>query len=159
MPDPKELLRELLSRTCIGAVAQPETGGDLLLHFAEWQQYESPPDPTLLASERGKWTMLLSCPWRLDSPTGVVCDWRSVADPVLEREQAHAKFEGLQVEEIDLKLPANDLEVRFGNGDVLRLLCDSSGIGDDCWYILRPDGSSIAATRDYRLTFEPRSTP
>jgi hypothetical protein len=54
--NPEHIVRELLHRTCIGAVAQPETGGDLLLHFGDWQHYETPPNPALLATERGKWS-------------------------------------------------------------------------------------------------------
>jgi hypothetical protein len=155
MLDPESLIRELIHRTCIGAVAQPETGGDLLLHFGDWQPYETPPNPALLATERGKWSLMLSSAWRFDGPSGVICDWRSVSDPEKESQESHMAFEGLRVEAIKLVKPGNDLELIFSHGHTLRSLCDSFGTGDDCWYILRPDASSVAATHDYRLIYEP----
>lgn len=153
--NPEHLIRELLHRTCIGAIAQPETGSDLLLHFGDWQPYETPPNPALLTTERGKWSLMLSSPWRLDGPRGVVCDWRSVSDPEKESLESHVAFEGLRIETIKLLKPGNDLEVMLSRGHTLRVLCDSQGANDDCWYILRPDSSSVAATHDYRLIYEP----
>ena len=153
--NPEYLIRELLHRTCIGATAQPETGGDLLLHFGDWQSYEPLANPRLQVTERGKWSLMLSSPWRLDGPNGVVCDWRSVANPQKESDELHLAFEGLRVEGITVMKPANDLDVAMSRGHRLRVLCDSDGSSDDCWFVLRPDASSIAATHDFRLTYEP----
>jgi hypothetical protein len=154
MAELEAFIYELLHRTCIGAVAQPETGGDLVLHFSDWQPYEALPSPALLATERGKWSLMLSTPWRLDGPGGVVCDWRAVSDPDKESQELHAAFEGLRVEAIKLTKPGNDLDLDLSRGHKLRVLCDSVGASDDCWYLLRPDSSSVGATRDYRLVYE-----
>src|SRR3954447_7722989 len=127
MLNPERLIRELIHRTCIGAVAQPETGGDLLLHFGDWQHYQIPPHAALITTERGKWSVMLSSPWRLDGPSGVVCDWRSVSDPEAESRESHVAFEGLRVEAIELLKPGNDLEISLSRGHMLRVLCDSAG--------------------------------
>lgn len=148
-------LNELLHLTCLGASAQPETGGDLLLHFGGWQLYDDPPNPKLLASERGKWSLMLMCPWRLDGLTAVICDWRSVAEPGKRLDQAYLALEGLSVEAIQLSNPGFDLRIRFSSDISLIALCDSVGRSKDCWYLLRPDNSSIVATRDFRLVYEP----
>ena len=150
-----DILRELVHLPCIGAVAQPETHGDLLLHFGGWQQYENPPNPALLASERGKWSLMVLCPWRLDGPTAVICDWQSVANPEMQAAQAHVVMEGLTVESIELSRPGLDLRIQFSRGHTMNILCHSAGKTDDCWYLLRPDDSSIAATHDFRLVCEP----
>lgn len=154
----EDALRELLYRPCLGAVAQPETDGDLLLHFGGWQLYEDPPDPALLTSERGRWSLMLRCPWRLDGPSSVICDWRSVSDSDRQSEQSHLAVEGLTVESIDLSRPGLDLRIQFSRGCRLTTLCDSSGKTEDCWYLLRPDDSSVAATHDFRLVYEPPAT-
>lgn len=151
----EDLLQELSHRVCLGATAQPETGGDLLLHFAGWQAYEEPPSARLLSTERGKWSLMLCSPWRLDGPTAVVCDWRSVADPLQESVEAYAAFEGLTVESVGLERPGLDLRIEFSREFVLKVQCDSRGRSNDCWFLLRPDDSSIAATRDFRLNYEP----
>lgn len=154
----EDALQELLHRSCLGAVAQPETDGDLLLHFGGWQLYEDPPNPNLLTSERGRWSLMLHCPWRLDGPSSVICDWRSVADPDRQLEQSYLAMEGLSVEVIELSRPGLDLRIQFSRGFRLTALCDSAGKTDDCWYLLRPDDSSVAATRDFRLVYEPPVT-
>ena len=148
---PEEILQELSHRVCLGATAQPETGGDMLLHFGRWQAYEGLPSPRLHATERGKWALMLYCPWRLDGPTEVICDWRSVADPAQQSKQAYVAFEGLTVESIALARPGLDLCIEFSRGHVLRVLCDSRGRSTDSWFLLLPDDSSIVATRDFRL--------
>jgi hypothetical protein len=155
--DPEEIVRELFHRTCIGAVAQPETGGALLLHFADWQPYEEPLNKALLSSERGKWSLMVHSPWRLDGPSAIVCDWRSVADVEKAIDEAHLSFEGLRVEVIDLIKPGNDLRIVFSRGFALKVLCDSEGVTEDCWYLLRPDDSTVAATHGFRLIYEPPS--
>ena len=149
------MLQELRRRPCIGAVAQSETGGDLLLHFGEWQLYEDPPDPKLLTSERGCWSLMVMCPWRLDGPAGAVCDWRSVAEPERENADAYLQFEGLVVDAIRVGRPGLDLEIDFDRGYRLRTLCDSSGKTNDCWYLLLPDDSSLVANRRHQLLHEP----
>lgn len=154
-PNPEELILELLHRTCIGATAQPETGGDLLLDFGSWQPYPTVENSNILTTERGRWALMVSTPWRLDGPNGVVCDWRSVENVEEQSRESHLAFEGLRVERMKLMKPANDLEIALSGGHTLRMLCDSEGSGDDCWYILRPDASSVAATHDYRLIYEP----
>lgn len=106
---------------------RPETQGSLLLHFGDWQLYEDPPDPKLLVAERGKWSMMIYCPWRLDDVTNVLCDWRSVADKSKQSLEAHSAIEGLCVERIRLIKPANDLEIRFSSNEHrLRVFCDSA---------------------------------
>jgi hypothetical protein len=152
---PDVALTELVRLPCIGAVAQPETGGDLLLHFGDWQRYADLPHPRVRTVERGSWSLMICCPWRLDGPTAVLCDWRSVADPARQGEQAHLVVEGLAVESVVLSPPGLDLQIQFSRGVRLRVLCDSSGKTDDCWYLLRPDESSVAATREFRLVYEP----
>lgn len=151
----EDMLLELVHLPCIGAVAQPETGGDLLLHFGGWQLYEDPPKPSILTSERGKWSLMILCPWRLDGPTGVVCDWRSVGDAERQATEAHLAVEGLAVESIELSKPGHDLQIGFTRGYSLKVLCDSDGKTTDCWYLLMPDDTSLAATRDYQLVREP----
>jgi hypothetical protein len=152
------MLQELRSRTCLGAVAQPETGGDILLHFGGWQSYEELPHPRLLVTERGKWSLMLRCPWRLDDGTSVVCDWRAVADRERETEQPYVAFEGLRVDSVELVKPALDLILCFSHGFRLVTSCGSSRMTDDCWYLLRPDGSSVAATRAFQLVFSPQGS-
>lgn len=153
----EEILRELLNRPCLAAIAQPETGGDFLLHFGGWQLYENDPNPKILTSERGKWSLMLRCPWRLDGPQFPVCDWRSVADSDKHLQQPYLVLEGLTLEAIELAKPGLDLRLNFTRGFQLITLCDSSGPTNDCWYLLRPDESSIAATRDFRLVYEQAS--
>lgn len=157
-PSPEGLILELLHRTCIGATAQPETGGDLVLDFGNWQTYAAVENRRVLTTERGRWALMLSSPWRLDGPKGVVCDWRLVANAEEQSRESHLAFEGLRVEAMKLIKPANDLEIALSGGHTLRVLCDSEGTGNDCWYILRPDASSVAATHDYRLIYEPPTT-
>ncbi len=154
-----DALLDIINRPCLGAIAQPETDGDLLLHFGEWQFYEDPPDPRLLTSERGKWSLMIHCPWRLDSPTSTVCDWRSVSDPEQESAASHLVLEGLMIEAVELHRPGLDLELRFAGGYRIKSLCDSEGKSGDCWYLLLPDGSSLVATRDHRLVREPPTSP
>jgi len=151
----EEVVQELLNRPCLAAIAQPETGGDLLLHFGGWQPYEDPPNPRVLTSERGKWSLMLCCPWRLDGPRAPICDWRSVADSGKQSQQPYLVLEGLTIEAVELIKPGLDLRLHFARGFRLSALCDSVGSSDDCWYLLRPDDSSIAATRDFRLLYEP----
>jgi hypothetical protein len=148
------VVQELRHRTCIGAVAQAETGGSLLLHFGDWQSYESPPDPALLASERGKWSLMIRSPWRLDTNESVVCDWRTITNAQPRSGEHHSIFEGLRVEDVVVTKPANDLKIVFSRLHTLHVLCDSDGDTADCWYLLRPDDSSIAATHDYQLVYE-----
>jgi hypothetical protein len=129
------------------------------MHFGEWQSYEDPPNPRLLTTERGKWSLMILCPWRLDSPTSPVCDWRSVSSPEDQDAEAQLVLEGLAVEAIELHKPGLDLELRFTGGYRFRSLCDSDGKTEDCWYLLLPDNSSLVATRDHRLVSAPPSAP
>jgi len=151
-------IEELIGRVCLAAIAQPETGGNLLLHFGRWQTYENPPDPGIAVSERGNWSLMIKCPWRLDSNTAVICDWRSTGDAENARAEAHLSMEGLTVEDVELSHPGLDFRLRFSSGHQLLMLCDSAGAYGDCWYLLRPDDSSVAATRDFRLVYEPPPT-
>ena len=150
-----KMLENIVGRPCIGAVAQHETGGDLLLHFASWQSYEDPPDENLLASERGAWSLMVLCPWRLDSFAEVITDWRAVADRGSASRDRYLILEGLSVEEVDLQYPGLDITIRFSRGYVLKTLCDSNGKTSDCWYLLMPDESTLVARRNYRLEVEP----
>lgn len=156
--NPDDILRELVGRPCVGAIAQPETDGDLLLDFGGWQSYDDRRDERLLATERGKWTLMIGCPWRLDGPKSPVCDWRSVAEPAGRFAEAHLVFEGLSVEDLFVHRPGIDLELRLSRGFVLRVFCDSAGNSEECWYLLRPDGSSVTATREFRLVSEPSTS-
>lgn len=149
------MLQELVGRPCVGAVAQPETDGDLLLDFGGWQDYEESPNSRLLSTERGKWSLMVCCPWRLDGPGAPVCDWRSVAHPDRQEAEEHLALEGMTVEALTLEQPGMDLVVRLSRGHVLRVFCDSEGKADECWYVIRPDGSTVTATRSFRLEFEP----
>jgi len=148
------MLRELLNRPCLAAFAQPETDGDLLLHFAGWQPYETPMREDLLTSERGQWSLMLLSPWRLDGPTSVICDWKSVGDSSQGQEHPYLVLEGLVVEQVTLRKPGLDLLIEFSGGVRLTTLSDSAGKTDDCWYLLRPDESSIAATHGFQLTYQ-----
>jgi hypothetical protein len=150
----EDALLNLVNRPCIGVVAQPETNGDLLMHFGAWQSYDDSPDSRLLTTERGKWSLMILCPWRLDGLLAPVCDWRSVGNRDNQDTEAQLVLEGLTVETIDLHKPGLDLELRFTGGYRLRSLCDSDGKTRDCWYLLLPDSSSLVATRDYRLRQE-----
>jgi hypothetical protein len=148
---PQDLLDQILHRPCIGAVAQHETGGSLLLHFGLWQLYEDPPNPRLQTTERGNWSLMIHCPWRLDSPKHFVCDWRSVSKASNDRVEAQLALEGSTVDSIQLTRPGLDLRLGFDTGYTLHTLCDSTGTSDDCWYLLLPDDSSVVATRSGNL--------
>jgi hypothetical protein len=144
-----------VNRPCLAAVAQPDTGGDLLLHFGDWQRYEDTPNARLLTVERGNWSLMLRCPWRLDGPTNTICDWRSVADPSEPSLDRFLVLTGRVVTSVKVIKPGFDLRLRFSGGLRLSALCDSAGSSEDCWYLLRPDDSSIAATRNFRIVYDP----
>jgi hypothetical protein len=147
-------MQALLDLVCLGAGAQPETGGDLLLHFGDWIPYEVPPRPDLLTVERGRWSLMISCPWRIDGPHGVICDWASVADSEQQDAQGFLALEGRTVTKLQVDSPGLDLQIVFSDGYRLSALCDSRGSSDDCWYVLRPDDSSIVAKRTFELVIE-----
>ena len=158
MKNPDAILNELIGRPCVGAIAQSETGGNLLLDFGGWQEYQAPQHGRLQSTERGKWTLMIECPWRLDGSDMPVSDWRCVADSERKDSEAHLVLEGLCVEELAVRRPGLDLTIRLSRGYVLRISCDSDAKSAECWYLIRPDGSSLSATRDYQLVWEsPRS--
>lgn len=140
MGDPLELLHELEGVPCIGAIAQAETGSDLLLEFGEWVPY-SDQRQALKATHHGKWSLMISSrPWRIDGPDAVVADWVSSCDVHSPLAGGQRVLAGRMVEEVRAVPPVWDLVMVFRGGYVLRVFCDLSDRRPESWYLLGPGG-------------------
>lgn len=138
--EPQELLHELEGVLCIAAVAQAETGSDLLLEFGEWVPY-SDQRQALMATHHGKWSLMVSSrPWRIDGPDAVVADWVSSCDARSPLAGGQEVLVGLVVERAQAVPPVWDLMITFRGGYVLRVFCDLSDRRPESWYLLGPGG-------------------
>jgi hypothetical protein len=145
MGDPMELLHEIKGVTCLDAVAQAETGGDLLLEFGEWVPY-SELRPSLKTTHHGRWSLMISSrPWRIDAPDAPVGDWVSSCDPGSPLAGGHRVLAGCVVEQVEVLPPVWDMVITFRGGYVLRVFCDLSDRRPESWYLLGPNGREIRA--------------
>ena len=151
----EDLLTDLQGKECIDAIAQTETGGHLLVHFGQRIPYKGNQNANVYTSERGEWSLMVQCPWRIDGPEGVFSDWTTVAEGGFESNPPHKVLQGLFVESVELALSGMDLRIRFRRGVTLNVFCDLDGHTPECWYLLLPDESSIVAMRGQRVSLEP----
>lgn len=146
-----DLLQQLRDQRCAEAVAQPETGGDLLLGFGRPIPYRAP-NPKLLATQGSEWTLMVHSPWRIDGPDGVEADWNTVADKSSRSSQGHLTLVGRVVQSIEILGTSLDLIIRFQGGYELKVFCDTAC--PECWFLSLPDRSSLVARRDRVLSLE-----
>lgn len=146
------LLQQLINQPCVEAVAQPETGGDLLVGFGRLVPYVGEPNRKLRATHRSQWTLMILCPWSLKGPSGTEADWTTVADHSANAEAGHRAVIGSIVRSVELSQSDFTLTIRFDDGRELIARCDPSF--DECWYLSLLDGTSLVAHGNRTLSKE-----
>jgi hypothetical protein len=150
----------LVGKRCIGAIAQKETGGDLLLHFGREVPYSGSGGPKLKATHRGEWSLMIECPWRLENSDYTVADWTTVTSDSPERRDQHLVLNERTVASVQLADVGPDLTIRFDGGFTLTVFCGLEPSFPECWFLLLPDGRSVVAGPGGRVSIEePEQSP
>jgi hypothetical protein len=84
-------------------------------------------------------------PWRLQTPTEVVCDWNAAGGKDGTIRDCIRCLVGHQVLAAAASPPGWDLRVEFANGWTLVVFGDSTDDRQDAWFILGTDGTEAGA--------------
>jgi hypothetical protein len=128
-------LRALTGAPCWSALAGRGAGGTLVLDLGgKLRRVQPLKNPQLTDEQRmytGELWLLVRCAWRLESAEGVVCSRRqgtSGVDELLGRAVTHVEVRG----------PARDALLWFGDDRRLTVFCDRATGDDDCYAVALP---------------------
>jgi hypothetical protein len=148
-------LRALIGARCWSALAGRGAGGTVVLDLGARLRRVQPLKNAQLTDEQRAYTgelwLLVRCAWRLESPAGVV---GGSGDPV-GAAAAIACLVGRAMSAFELRSPAHDLLLSFGDDHRLAIFCDRAG-DDDNYSVAIPGwivevGAAGAITREARV--------
>ncbi len=130
----ESLVLGLRSKACWAALAGRGTGSAIDIHFGAKVPREVPlTNPTLTDEERrfeGDTSIYITCAWRLDSRSSVVCGWLDGGETVEGMVRGLRSVVGHRVEAVDIQRPAWDLKIVFDNGLTLTIFADQTNLID-----------------------------
>lgn len=122
-----DVVARLVDKRCWGLRAGTGTGSRFVLDFGGKVPARNPvrnPNLTRVQQRfRGEFSLFVTCAWRLDARTHVVCGWADSNLPSGDMLRGLRTVIGRRVRAINLCMPAYDLEVDFGPR-TLRIFCD-----------------------------------
>lgn len=146
-----DLLDRLVGLRCVGATAQIETGGDLLVHFGKWVT-DVTGSKRLPPTQRGEYVLMIaSTPWRLDGKDEPLGDWETVTDEASPYFGGHRLLANRTLERAEVEPPAWDLQLTFSESIRLSVFCDLKPRRPENWFVLGPEGQELVAGPGYRL--------
>lgn len=154
-------LDSLLSKPCWLITGGSGAGSALAFHFGDRvPRTQWLTNPTLTVEARqfeGEAILYVECPWRIESPAGVIVSWLDAQEGGHEIMNPVRKIEGEKVARHQRLSPANDLILEFAGGHLLRVFCDQSNpdAGDN--YTLFTQSQVFTNAGGYTLAVAPRA--
>lgn len=128
-------LRALIGAPCWSALAGRGAGGTLVLDLGgKLRRVQPLKNPQLTDEQRmytGELWLLVRCAWRLESTDGVVCSRRHGTGGIGE-------LIGRAVTRFEVRGPAHDAVLWFGDDRRLNVFCDRGTGDDDCYAVALP---------------------
>lgn len=128
-------LRGLIGAPCWSALAGRGAGGTLVLDLGgKLRRVQPLKNPQLTDEQRlftGELWLLVRCAWRLEAADGVVCSRRYATSRVGE-------LLGRAVTHVEVRGPARDAALWFGDDRRLSVFCDRATGDDDCYAVALP---------------------
>lgn len=154
-----QALGGLVGLPCWSAIAGKGTGSRLSMRFGEKFLRARPlANPHLTAEERAfdaRNSLFIECAWRLDSVGGVVCSCSDSNEKGERMLTGLATLVGATVTRFEVRPPAHDLTIWFGDDRRLSLFCDQTGDHDSSEYVVFRPTYWIAVGLGGSLVHEP----
>lgn len=161
--DLSQELNALVGELCWGIVAGPGTGSHISLTFGEKRPRQRVlTNPHLSEDQQrceGEFILYVTCAWRLQGPGRVICSSASSNVEGGPLQKGLKRLVGDVVNEVSVRPPAFDVEVRFSSGLVLLVFCDISDDEEeeDNYSLFTPTDILTVSGGSQHVTHEGRS--
>jgi hypothetical protein len=157
-----QALNALVGEACWGVVGGEGTGSVISLKIGaripRSKPVNNPYLSDLVRQNNSAYTLMLYCPWRIDSASNVVSGshMSNANDGPMVRGCASIREQ--KIKAVTCAGPAYDLKLDFENGHTLVVHCSAIGMDDDVLYTLGTPHGWFSVGLDGRLTFEASAT-
>jgi len=122
--------QSLTSTVCWSVIGGAGVGTAISLAFGEKIPRASPLGNTRLTEEErifeGEFSLFVECTWRLQTPDEVLCTSLSSNLEGQSRHQELMQLVGKHVVDVEIRLPAGDLEITFEDKRILVVFADQA---------------------------------
>lgn len=146
-------IKRLIGQNCWSVIAGKGTGSNIALDFGKKILRKTEIKNDYLSEEQrkyvGEFSLYITCSWRLDSDTGVICGSKEPNQndgPMIE---GIKKITTKNIIDIEILSPAFDLLIQFEGRLTLRLFCDETDPIDefDNYSLYTPEGIYTISNR------------